>query len=185
MSRDKERVQLGSPRHVGGRIKEIRKRFGWSQGRFAEELGLSRNSASQVSAWERGQTMPAYESLERIVELADVDMSVFEAPAGVVEGMEGTPSAERMVELFVEVPELRAFAEALGEGPFLLILNRVKRRLGWGDVEEEVLETALFRIFGGVAAPPLIRPAGRRERVNLRGDSSSDDGEAEGANGNH
>lgn len=60
------------------RIRAIINHFGDSQAEFAERIGLSRKSQSEVSKWTRGEGSPSLPVLRRIAGLVGADIAVFE-----------------------------------------------------------------------------------------------------------
>lgn len=71
-------MTLYSRAKVGQRIRAIREGKGMSQAAFAEALGLSKGSQSQISQWEGGAVLPTKQTLERIAQLGGVKPEVFE-----------------------------------------------------------------------------------------------------------
>lgn len=72
---------MGKKIALGGRIKALRKRLGWSQEHFAKRVGISTQYASNI---ERGKENPTLDSVLRLAESLKVtpsDLFDFETEA--------------------------------------------------------------------------------------------------------
>lgn len=67
-----------SKEEIGEEISRIMNRLGMNQFQFAEALGIP-GSQAQVSKWIRGLVRPHDETLEKIAELGNVPISVFQS----------------------------------------------------------------------------------------------------------
>lgn len=60
--------KMAHPKDIGIRIRQVRKDLGMTQQEFADKVGMSR--VATVSDWERGNSIPNYETLRAIARLA-------------------------------------------------------------------------------------------------------------------
>lgn len=96
-------------KEIGAYVADLRSSRGWSQQRFAEEVGLP-GSQARVGLWERGKERPPYDVLVRIAGLADAPVSVFYCE----EPTEATPlTTQDVARLRDEVRTLRDTAEGV------------------------------------------------------------------------
>ena len=111
------------------RLKELRKKRGYSQVVLAEKLGLSK---STIGAYETGDIKPSVEALELIADFFNVNMSYL--------------MGEEDMSMYYLDPEVAEMAQELYDRPELQVLFDASRNLSKEDVE---MVTALIEKMAG------------------------------------
>ena len=120
---------------LGARIKRLREKTGLSQAEFAEKIGISRVSVSQL---EKGQRKISAEEITRISKLFNIspdNLLAFKKDVEII--LEHRPAKKMKKELRISIPQknLEKFKEVL-----LYILNKVGAKPNIG-------ETVLYKLL--------------------------------------
>ena len=111
------------------RLKELRKKRGYSQVVLAEKLGLSK---STIGAYETGDIKPSVEALELIADFFNVNMSYL--------------MGEEDRSMYYLDPEVAEMAQELFTRPEMRIMFDASRKLSKEDIE---IVTALVEKMSG------------------------------------
>jgi transcriptional regulator with XRE-family HTH domain len=100
---------------VGGRIRQLREAFGWTQGQLARHIGVTENAVTQ---YETGRAMPRPQRLQQVAEAFETSVEWLMTGGDEVELFRAQTTAEAdMLREFRKIPlEQQGFALAAVQG---------------------------------------------------------------------
>lgn len=117
------------PDVMGPKIRQARKKFGWSQTRLGEELGVSQ---AQISVWETGKQEPSIEELGRLEKILNITLREPTFADWLVRKREGqglTPR-ELAVKAGLSVPAIYNIESGKSQNPRKATVAKLRRALG-------------------------------------------------------